>query len=131
MAEQTTNYQLQKPEYHEYVDIGVLNENFDAIDAALTEIAGRGTYDFDNLLAYPGCTCTLEKEDSTYTEQIKTQGGILRAKRVTVVNGAESYTETYTFYAEDGTTAAAQFTVQTTKDGEGNWQEEVTEEESA
>lgn len=86
---------------------------------------------FDNLLAYPGCTRTLKKEGSTYTEQIKTQGGTLRAERVTTITEKDDITESYTFYAEDGATVSGKFTVQTTKDDEGNWQEEVTEGESA
>lgn len=38
MATETTNYKLKKQEYNEYVDIGVLNENFDALDEKLKEI---------------------------------------------------------------------------------------------
>ena len=33
----TTNYNLKKPEYSDYADIEVLNENCDKIDAALAE----------------------------------------------------------------------------------------------
>jgi hypothetical protein len=37
MAQQTTNYDLTKPDSNEYVDVAVLNENFDKIDKAIAE----------------------------------------------------------------------------------------------
>ena len=36
MATQTTNYNLIKPDYTDPVDVDVLNDNADLIDAALT-----------------------------------------------------------------------------------------------
>lgn len=131
MAAQTTNYGLNKPEYYEYVDIGVLNENFDTIDAALKALSGQGVQDFDNLLAHPSCIRTTAKNGSIWTEQIKTQGGSLRAERVTTIAAKDDITERYTFYAEDGATVSGKFTVHITKDAAGGWKEEVTKEASA
>lgn len=37
MAQQTTNYNLTKPDSNEYVDVEVLNENFDKIDKGIAE----------------------------------------------------------------------------------------------
>lgn len=111
------------------MEIDLLNENFDAIDAALKEIAESGVRTFDNLLAYPGCTRTMAKSGSTYTEQIKTGAGKLRATRVTNAADMANITEEYTFYAEDGESITAKFTVRTTKDAEGNWKETVTKED--
>lgn len=87
--------------------------------------------DFDNLLAWPGCTrITPPKEGETWTESIvTTEGNILRAKRVTVKNEDEDYTETYTFYAEDGATVKEKYVVHTTKTGTTEtWREQVTKE---
>lgn len=87
--------------------------------------------DFDNLLAWPGCTrITPPKEGETWTESIVTTvGSILRAKRVTVKNEDEDYTETYTFYAEDGATVKEKYVVHTTREGTTEtWREQVTKE---
>lgn len=87
--------------------------------------------DFDNLLAWPGCTrITPPKNGETWTESIvTTAGNALRAKRVTVKNADEDYTETYTFYAEDGATVKEKYVVHTTKDGTTEtWREQVTKE---
>ena len=132
MAEQTSLYRLTKPDYNEYVDVGVLNRNFDIIDEALGEIGGRRTYSFDNLLAWPGCKrITPKKSGSTWTERIVTKdGGLLRAQRVTVIASEGDITETYTFYAEDGATVAAKYIVHSTKDGAETWTEDVTKEET-
>ena len=87
---------------------------------------------FDNLLAYPGCKrITPKKSGSTWTEKIVTKsGGILRAQRVTVIASAGDITETYTFYAADGTTVAAKYIVHSTKDSAETWTEDVTKEET-
>lgn len=37
MAQQTTNFNLTKQEDNEYIEISVLNENFDKIDAAIAQ----------------------------------------------------------------------------------------------
>lgn len=87
--------------------------------------------DFDNLLAWPGCTrVTPPKEGGTWTESIvTTEGNSLRAKRVTVQNGDGDYTETYSFYAEDGVTVRERYVVHTMKDGTAEtWRETVTKE---
>lgn len=107
------------------MDIDLLNENFESIDAALKEIAESGVRTFDNLLAYPGCTRTMTKSGSTYTEQIKTGAGKLRAARVTDAADMVNITETYTFYAEDGEREVEKFTVRTTNGADGNWTETV------
>ena len=39
MATETTNYKLKKPEPTDFVQVSVLNENFDAIDAKLKEVS--------------------------------------------------------------------------------------------
>lgn len=97
-----------------------------------TEWVGLETFpDFDNLLAWPGCTrITPPKEGETWTESIvTTEGSIPRAKRVTVKNADEDYTETYTFYAEDGATVKEKYVVHTTKEGTTEtWREQVTKE---
>lgn len=88
--------------------------------------------DFDNLLAWPGCTrVTPPKEGETWTESIiTTAGNILRAQRVTVKNGDGDYTETYTFYAEDGAAVKEKYVVHTSRDGTAEtWRETVTKEE--
>lgn len=41
MATETTNYKLKKPEYNEYVDIGVLNENFDVLDEKVADVEDK------------------------------------------------------------------------------------------
>ncbi len=89
--------------------------------------------DFDNLLAWSGCTRhTPKKEENTWTEQIvTTEGNILRAERITVKNGEEDYTETYRFYAADGETITGKYTVHTTKDGTETWHEVIDGEGEA
>lgn len=96
-----------------------------------TEWADIETFpDFDNLLAWPGCTrITPPKNGETWTESIVTTvGNILRAKRVTVKNSDGSYTETYTFFGGDGVTMKEKYVVHTTKDGTETWREAVTKE---
>lgn len=91
----------------------------------------RQAPDFDNLLAWPGCTrITPPKNGETWTESIVTTvGNTLRAKRVTVKNADEDYTETYTFYAADGVTLKEKYVVHTTKTGTTEtWREQVTKE---
>lgn len=135
MATQTTNLKLNKPEYNDYVDVGVLNENFDIIDEKLWELEGRKVElppSFDNLLAWPGCrriTPPKDEEAGSYTETIVNKAtNALRAKRVTVQNGESDYTETYFFYEEDGETLQAKYVVHTTKDTTETWTEDVTKE---
>ena len=108
--------------------------DFAAMQEAIRQLqaGGMGQTDavasFDNLLAFPGCTrLTPEKNGNTWTERIvTTEGEVLRAERITVVNSDSSYTETYIFYEEDGETVKEQYTVQTTKDANGTWREAVT-----
>ena len=135
MATQTTNLKLNKPEYNDYVDVGVLNENFDIIDEKLWELEGRKVElppSFDNLLAWPGCkriTPPKDEASGSYTETIVDRAtNALRAKRVTVQNGESDYTETYFFYEEDGETLQAKYVVHTTKDTTETWTEDVTKE---
>lgn len=135
MATQTTNLELKKPEYHDYVDVEILNENFDMIDEMLWELMGRKIDlppDFDNLLAWPGCkriTPPKDEATNTYTETIvNSTTNALRAKRVTVQNSESDYTETYFFYEEDGVTLKAKYVVHTTKDEAETWTEDVTKE---
>ena len=135
MATQTTNLKLNKPEYNDYVDVGVLNENFDIIDEKLWELEGRKVElppSFDNLLAWPGCrriTPPKDEASGSYTETIVNRAtNALRAKRVTVQNGESDYTETYFFYEEDGETLQAKYVVHTTKDTTETWTEDVTKE---
>lgn len=100
-----------------------------------TEWADAGQApDFDNLLAWPGCTrITPPKEGETWTESIvTTAGNSLRAQRVTVKNGDGDYTETYTFYEEDGAAVKEKYVVHTMKDGTAEaWREQVTKEGDA
>lgn len=88
--------------------------------------------DFDNLLAWPNCkriTPPKDETTNTYTETIVHRvTGALRAKRVTVQNGENDYTETYTFYEADGVTQKARYVVQTAKDETETWTEDVTKE---
>ena len=135
MATQTTNLKLNKPEYNDYVDVEVLNENFEIIDEKLWELEGRKVElppSFDNLLAWPGCkriTPPKDEEAGSYTETIVNKAtNALRAKRVTVQNGESDYTETYFFYEEDGETLQAKYVVHTTKDTTETWTEDVTKE---
>lgn len=135
MAVQTTHVGLKKPEYNDYVDVGILNENFDIIDEMLGELAGRKVElppDFDNLLAWPNCkriTPPKDEATNTYTETIVDRAtGALRAKRVTVQNGENDYTETYIFYEADGVTQKERYVVQTKKDEAETWTEDVTKE---
>ena len=135
MATQTTNLKLNKPEYNDYVDVGVLNENFEIIDEKLGELEGRQVElppSFDNLLAWPGCkriTPPKDEASGSYTETIvHSTTNALRAKRVTVQNGESDYTETYFFYEEDGETLQAKYVVHTTKDTTETWTEDVTKE---
>ncbi len=129
MAMQTSHLGLTKPEYNEYVEVSVLNENFDKLDEAYGVLSKRATPpDFDNLLMWPGCIrATPPKDGDTWVERIvTTEGEVLRAQRTTVINEDESYTETYTFYEDDGETVKEQYTVQTSKDANGTWREAVT-----
>ena len=135
MATQTKNLNLTKPEGNDYVEVGVLSDNFEIIDKVVGELAGRKVEippDFDNLLAWPGCKRITPPKDetaNTYTETIvNSTTNALRAKRVTVQNGESDYTETYTFYEADGVTQKARYVVQTTKDGTETWTEDVTKE---
>lgn len=138
MATQTTNLKLNKPEYNDYVDVEVLNENFEIIDEKLWELEGRKVElppSFDNLLAWPGCrriTPPKDEASGSYTETIVNKDtNALRAKRVTVQNGESDYTETYFFYEEDGETLQAKYVVHTTKDTTETWTEDVTKEGTA
>lgn len=45
MSTETTNYNLVKPEYSDYADIEVLNENFDTIDEAMHDNAVEASLD--------------------------------------------------------------------------------------
>ena len=107
-------------------DDGKLNPN------QMPEIKIEIPPDFDNLLAWPGCkriTPPKDEATNTYTETIvNSTTNALRAKRVTVQNGENDYTETYFFYEEDGVTLKAKYVVQTTKDGTETWTEDVTKE---
>ena len=53
MATQTTNYGLQKPDYNDSADIGVINSNMDIIDAKMKEI--------DNKAESGGTSITVDK----------------------------------------------------------------------
>lgn len=101
---------------------------FGKLEEQIESLGGEAVSNFDNLLAFPGCTrLTPEKNENTYTEQIvTTEGEVLRAERITVINDDGSYTETYNFYEDDGETVKEQYTVQTTKDANGTWRETVT-----
>lgn len=129
MAGQTKYYGFGKPTAEEYVEIDLLNENFDAIDAALKEIAESGVRVFDNPLAYPDCIRKTTLEAGNWKEQITDAEGSLKAERVTQIASAADITETYTFY--DGKAIAAKFTIHTTKDAAGSWKEEIRREREA
>lgn len=64
MPNQTTNYSLKKPLENEYVDIGLLNENMDKIDAALAPTA-------DPAQVPAGLTGKLSQWVSWITNRIK------------------------------------------------------------
>ena len=131
MAMQTSRLGLIKPEYNEYVEVGVLNENFDKLDEAYGELSKRATPpDFDNLLMWPGCVrATPPKNGDTWVERIVTKADKqLRAERITVRVGEGDYTETYRFYYEDGVTLKESYIVHTTQDEDGTWYEDITRE---
>lgn len=124
-ASQMQAYAVKKPR-----EDGVDGQYLKRVDDG-TEWADIETFpDFDNLLAWPGCTrITPPKNGETWTESIVTTvGNILRAKRVTVKNSDGSYTETYTFFGGDGVTMKEKYVVHTTKDGTETWREAVTKE---
>lgn len=92
---------------------------------------------FDDLLAWPGCTritapSSVNADGASETVERWVDAAtktINKAKRVTVKNAEGDYTQTYTYYAEDGTTEKYKYIVQTTKDGETSvWTETVTKQ---
>lgn len=114
----------------------------DGLNAILIAVSG-GALDFNNPIAWPGCTRITPPEDTetaTTVEQwvdtaslkANQEDGIttiiVKAQRTTVENADGSYLETYIFYEDDGTTVKQKFTVVTTQDGETEtYYEEVTE----
>lgn len=127
-ASQMQAYAVKKPHMN-----GKLGQYLRLADDG-TEWVDLETFpDFDNLLAWSGCKRITPPKDEaagSYTETIVDRAtNALRAKRVTVQNGESDYTETYTFYEEDGVTLKAKYVVHTTKDATETWTEDVTKEE--
>lgn len=130
MAIQTQYLGMTKPEYNEYVDIGVLNDNFDILDKKWKELSDReAPPDFDNLLMWPGCIkASLPPDGNTWIERIMTKADrLLRAEKITVRTEAEC-TETFRFYYADGITLKSIYIVHTWQDADGIWYEEITKE---
>ena len=105
----------------------------DGFSAVLVFAAEAAVPNFDNPLAWPGCTRVtppMDESTATIVEQWVDSATkqIKKAQRTTVKNEDGSYLETYEFYKEDGTTLKQKFTVLTSKDGETEtYYEEVTE----
>lgn len=129
MATQTQYLGMTKPDYNEYVDVGVLNDNFDILDKKWKELSDREVPpDFDNLLMWPGCIkASLPKDGDTWTEKIITKAEkTLRAEKITVRTEAECV-ETFRFYYADGITLKGIYIVHTWQE-DGIWYDEITKE---
>lgn len=91
--------------------------------------------DFNNLLHWPDCTRITDPPVGTTGEIVerivdRATKSILKAKRTTLKNSDNDYTETYIYYNDDGVTEKYKYIVQTTKDGGTSaWFETVTKEE--
>lgn len=116
--------QNKNTDIFQYADDAVKDAK-DTLDTDIQNIKSSLPMDFENQMAWKGCTYSYTKADNTYTEQWK-KGEALQAEKISVKAADGSWTETYKRYAEGTLTETV--TVVSVKDASGNWTVTVTEE---
>jgi hypothetical protein len=96
-----------------------------ALDTDIKNIKSSLPMDFENQMAWKGCTYSYTKADNTYTEQWK-KDDILRAEKISTRDADGNWTEIYKKY-ENGV-KTEQVAVRSVKNADGGWTITVTEE---
>nr|DAG02157.1 MAG TPA: hypothetical protein [Siphoviridae sp. ctdd214] len=123
IMQETTNIGLKKPEGNEYINVQILNDNFDIIDEAIAEVSKNKI--IQKSLTIPNTGWTSEVTGSYTQKLVLSVEGITPSSIVNVTIGIESEEVaqdcglsstnesgegTITFYAESVPTTAIQAT---------------------